>query len=67
LGRRAMAAAEDIIAERGGDAIRFDAVTTNTPAVDFYRRLGYAEGAVIPVGPVTVTCFERALTDPRPG
>jgi ribosomal protein S18 acetylase RimI-like enzyme len=61
VGHYAMKQAERVVRESGGDAIRFDAVTTNTPAVDFYRRLGYAEGGVIPVGHLTVTCFERLL------
>lgn len=61
IGRFAMAEADKLAAARGGDAIRFDAVTTNNPAVDFYRRLGYAEGGIIPVGLLTVTCFERQL------
>ncbi len=61
VGRFAMAEADGLVAGRGGDAIRFDAVTTNTPAVAFYRRLGYSEAGVIPVGTLTVTCFERAF------
>ena len=66
VGRFAMTAAESLVSEQGGDAIRFDAVTTNAPAVAFYRKLGYSEGGVIPVGRLSVTCFERLLSDPAP-
>lgn len=64
VGRYAMAQAERLVLDRGGDVIRFDAVTTNRPAVEFYRRLGYDEGGEIQVGSLTVTCFERRLVEP---
>lgn len=66
VGRFAMTEADGLVIGRGGDAIRFDAVTTNTPAVAFYRRLGYSEAGVIPVGTLTVTCFERSFSAQAP-
>jgi ribosomal protein S18 acetylase RimI-like enzyme len=61
LGRSAMAEVERLARELGADALRFDAATANTPAVGFYRRMGYDEVGVLPVRDVTVTCFERFL------
>lgn len=48
LGRRMMAATEEISCGRGCTVIRLEVSTRNLGAVEFYRRLGYEIDGVLP-------------------
>lgn len=63
IGRAVVTAAEDIARAAGHRHFRFDAVTTNTRLVDWYRSLGFTATGTIEVGTVTVTCFEKLLDE----
>ncbi len=48
IGQRLMALAEDEARARGAKEVRLEVSTSNRPAVDFYRALGYDAQGLIP-------------------
>ena len=50
IGRTLMAAAESWLVARGAPKIQFMVRTSNTPALDFYGRLGYLEQDCVILG-----------------
>ncbi len=50
IGRMLMAAAESWLVERGVPKIQFMVRSANTPALDFYARLGYVEQDCLVLG-----------------
>lgn len=62
IGTQCMAFADKIVkTETNHRYIRFDGVANHTKLLQFYSRLGYEKRGELPVGSVSVMCFEKDL------